>query len=95
MDLSGSRVGQSREVGQYVRDQPLTSLAIATAAGFVLGGGMNRRVCIAMLTVAARIAFRGAASSLIVGMITGRQHESTRHHSGRNDNGRTNLQEPG
>jgi hypothetical protein len=58
-------------VGEYVRDEPLTALAIATVAGFVLGGGVNRRVGLAVLTIAGRIALRSVATGLIVGMVTG------------------------
>jgi len=92
-------VVRHRNVGEYVRDEPLTALAIASVAGFVLGGGVNRRIGLALLTTVGRIVLRGVATSLIVGMVTAshdsRGQDSTRHGSGRHDNGRTDFQEPG
>jgi DUF883 C-terminal glycine zipper region len=34
----------------YVREEPLRSLTVATAAGFILGGGLNSRIGLALLT---------------------------------------------
>lgn len=99
MDISANNAPRHRDVGQYVRDEPLTALAIAAVAGFVLGGGVNRRLGLAMLTMAGRIAFRGVATSLIVGMVTGSHDNSgrasARHGGARHDNGRTDFQKPG
>ena len=67
----------TRNVGEYVKDEPLTALAIASVAGFVLGGGVNRRIGLAMLTTVGRIVLRGVATSLIVGMVTG-SHDNRR-----------------
>ena len=71
MDTPANSAAPYRSVEEYVRDEPLTALAIATAAGFVLGGGVNGRLGLAMLTIAGRMALRGFATSLLVGMVTG------------------------
>jgi hypothetical protein len=63
---------QERDIGEYVREEPLTALAIASGVGFILGGGANSRVGLALLTIVGRIALRGAATDLIVGLVTGR-----------------------
>ena len=62
---------RERKVGEFVREEPLTALAIAGAAGFIFGGGANSRLGLALLTVLGRIALRGAATSFIVGLVTG------------------------
>ena len=67
MDTSINKVARQRDVGEFVRDEPLTALAIAAAAGFVLGGGVNRRLGLAILTTVGRIALQSAATSLIRG----------------------------
>jgi hypothetical protein len=105
VDISANSAARHRDVGEYVRDEPLTALAIATVAGFVLGGGVNRRIGLAMLTIVGRIALRGVATGLIVGMVTGgnddgrqdsnRRHDSARPGGGKHDNGRTDFQKPG
>ena len=99
MDISANSAARHRNVGEYVRDEPLTALAIAAVAGFVLGGGVNRRIGLAMLTTVGRIVLRGVATSLIVGMVTGshdnRRQDSARPGGGRHDNGRTDFQKPG
>jgi hypothetical protein len=99
METLTDSMAQRRGVIEYVRDEPLTVLAIAGAAGFVLGGGINRRLGFAMMTMVGRIAVRSIAASLIFeAMNSGRdrgKQRRTRHFSGRHDNGRTNFQEPG
>jgi hypothetical protein len=62
---------RSRDVCDYVRDEPLRSLAVATAAGFILGGGLNSRIGLAMLTFAGRIALRRIVTSTLVELVTG------------------------
>jgi hypothetical protein len=89
-------------VAEYVRDEPLTALAIAGVTGFVLGGGVNHRVGSAILAIVGRIFLRTVATNVIVGMLTGddergRQtsggtRERARAGGGKNDNGRTDLQ---
>jgi uncharacterized membrane protein YfcA len=99
VDISANSAAQHRDVGEYVREEPLTALAIATVAGFVLGGGVNRRIGRAMLTMVGGIALRAVASNLIVGMVTGshdnRGQDSARPGSETHDNGRTDCQKPG
>jgi hypothetical protein len=55
----------------YVREEPLRSLTVATAAGFILGGGLNSRIGLALLTFAGRIVLRGVVTSTLVELITG------------------------
>jgi hypothetical protein len=86
---------------EYVRDEPLTALAIAGVTGFVLGGGVNRRVGLELLAMVGRAALRAVAASLIVGIVTGdderrpnRGHERARSGDGSDDDGRTDFQKP-
>jgi hypothetical protein len=58
-------------VGEYVRDEPLGALALAAAAGFIVGGGLNSRVGQALLAILGRIAVQSAAASLFTGMVAG------------------------
>jgi len=60
-----------RSVADYVKDQPLTALAIATTTGFVLGGGVSPRIGLAMLTVIGRLALRNVAAGFITGALAG------------------------
>ena len=96
---SGPRRHRSRDVSEYIRDEPLTALAIATVAGFVLGGGVNRRIGLAMLTMVGRTVLSGVTNSLILGMVTGSydnaRQDSARHGGQRNDNRRAEFQKPG
>jgi hypothetical protein len=62
---------------QYVRDEPLSALAIAAAAGFIVGGGLNSRIGQAMLAIVGRITLQSVATSLIAGMVAG-IHENGR-----------------
>jgi hypothetical protein len=86
-----------RDVSDYVRDEPLTALAIAAAAGFVLGGGVNGRVGLGILTFVGRNVLRGVATSLIVGIFAGTSdnvsHDRATHGGERYDDGRTEYQE--
>lgn len=99
MDISANGAARHRGVGEYVRDEPLTSLAIAAGAGFVLGGGVSRRIGMTMLATVGRIALRGVATSLLLGMAAGSRDDSAHgrasYGSGRYDNGRTDFQKPG
>src|SRR3984893_451730 len=56
------------ELGEYIRDEPLTALAIAGAAGFILGGGASSRLGLAALAMVGKIALRGAATNFLVGL---------------------------
>ena len=75
MDISADAAATGRQryrdVGDYIRDEPLKSLMVATAAGFILGGGVNSRVGRAMLTLVGRIALRGVVTSSLVELVTG------------------------
>lgn len=62
---------QERDIVEYVKEEPLTALAIAGGVGFIFGGGANSRIGLALLTLVGRIALRGAATNFIVGLVTG------------------------
>lgn len=70
VDTSANRAVRHRDIGDYIRDEPLTALAIAAGVGFVLGGGVNRRIGMAMLTMAGRIALQGVTTSMIDAMVS-------------------------
>jgi DUF883 C-terminal glycine zipper region len=82
---------QERDIGEYVREEPLTAMAIASGVGFILGGGANSRVGLALLTIVGRIALRGAATDLIVGLVTGnpygRERDRAKAQGGSSRNG--------
>ncbi len=93
---------RERDVGEYIREEPLTALAIASGVGFIFGGGANSRLGLALLTIVGRIALRGAATNFIVGLVTGNRDDraSNRERTGdgdrRNgihDNGRTTFRD--
>jgi hypothetical protein len=104
LDTSADRKVRRRDVAEYVKDEPLTALAIASVAGFILGGGITRRLGFAMLTTASQIALRVVATSMIVGIVTGADGAGNPHMStsrgrgssdgGRDDNARANFQKP-
>ena len=86
---------RGRNLGEFVKNEPLIALALAVAAGFTLGGGINRRIGLALLSIVGRIAVRDVATSLIVGMATGtndrgKQGERTSG-GGIHDDRRTNF----
>ena len=64
-----------RHLDEFVRDEPLTALAIAVTAGFILGGGAETRVGRAALAFVGRFAIRAAVGNLLVGVLMG-GHES-------------------
>jgi hypothetical protein len=94
---------RERDIGEYVREEPLTALAIAGGVGFIFGGGANSRIGLALLTLVGRIALRGAATSFIVGLVTG-NHDNQKtnratarggsYGNGNHDNGRTDFRDP-
>jgi hypothetical protein len=102
VDNSAKGTARHRDVAEYVREEPLTALAIAGVTGFVLGGGVNRRVGFGLLAIVGRIALRAVATSVIVGIITGEDGDgrpgnsrtNKRTGGGSNDNGRTDFQNP-
>jgi len=83
METLVNSAARHRNVSEFVRDEPLTALAIAAAAGFVLGGGVNRRLGLAILTMAGRIALQSAAASLITGMVVGTHEKRKTEHGQR------------
>ena len=69
-----------RDLTSYIKDEPVKSLAIATTAGFVFGGGLNSRVGLAMITMGMRMALRGFCGYALAGVMTGRnRHEGGQH----------------
>ncbi len=60
--------GRDRDIVEYINDEPLTALAIAGAAGFILGGGASSRIGLAALAMVGKIALRGAATNFLVGL---------------------------
>jgi len=93
---------RDRDIGEYIREEPLTSLAIAGGVGFILGGGANSRIGLALLTIVGRIALRGAATNFIVDLVTGNRdnRRSDRakargesYRNGKHDNGRTDFRD--
>lgn len=62
------------DVVEYVRDAPLTSLAIAAAAGFLVGGGARNRVSLAVLGIVGRIVIQGAATAFVAALVTEPRH---------------------
>lgn len=94
---------RERDIGEYISEEPLTALAIAGGVGFILGGGANSRIGLALLTLVGRIALRGAATSFIVGLVTGNRDDQypdrarargESYRNGNNDNGRTDFRDP-
>ena len=94
---------RERDVSEFVREEPLTALAIAGAAGFILGGGLDSRIGLALLTIVGRIALRGVATGFIVGLVTGdggsqnpeRAKAQGGHHcNGKHGEGRTDFRDP-
>ena len=96
-------------LGEYIREEPLASIAIAGAAGFIFGGGAKSKIGMAALAMVGKTAIRGAATNLIVGLFfpTSRRTTTTRpakprrrthderHDHARHDNGRTNIRDSG
>ena len=74
-ELADRQRRRPRHLDQFVRDEPLTALAIAVTAGFILGGGAETRVGRAALAFVGRFAIRAAVGNLLVGVLMG-GHES-------------------
>ena len=70
--------GRDRDIGEYIRDEPLTALAIAGAAGFILGGGASSRLGLAALAMVGKIALRGAATNFLVGLFVPNSNQDRR-----------------
>ena len=94
---------RNRDIGEYIKEEPLTSLAIAGGVGFIVGGGAKSRIGLALLSVVGRIALRGAVTSFVVDLVTG-NHDNRRadrgsnqagsYRNGHNDNHRTDFSDP-
>jgi hypothetical protein len=102
-DDDDRRRRRNRDIGEYIKEEPLTSIAIAGGVGFVVGGGAKSRIGLALLSVVGRIALRGAVTSFVVDLITGNHRdpgagrESNRagsYRNGHNDNHRTDFSDP-
>jgi hypothetical protein len=74
-DISTDAVHLSRDLIIYIKDEPVKSLAIATATGFVFGGGLNSRLGLAMITIGTRMALRGFCGYALAGAVTSRSHQ--------------------
>jgi DUF883 C-terminal glycine zipper region len=74
---------QSRDVVQYVKDEPLTSLAIAAGVGFIVGGGARSRAGLALLAFIGRIALGEVAAGLLIGAVTGNGYRTRRNFQNR------------
>jgi hypothetical protein len=94
---------RNRDIGEYIKEEPLTSLAIAGGVGFIVGGGAKSRIGLALLSVVGRIALRGAVTSFVVDLVTGNHQDrlagrgSNRaggYSNGYNDNHRTDFSDP-
>ena len=70
--------GRDRDIGEYIKDEPLTALAIAGAAGFILGGGASSRLGLAALATVGKIALRGAATNFLVGLFVPNPNQDSR-----------------
>jgi 1,4-dihydroxy-2-naphthoyl-CoA synthase len=64
LDRSGIKV-DLHQIEESIRERPLPAVAIAAAAGFVVGGGMVTRLGLLTLTLFGRQAARETASNFI------------------------------
>jgi hypothetical protein len=65
---SASR-NSDRTLIDIVQEQPVVCLAIAAAAGFVLGGGMRRTNGLALLALIGQMAMRDALGNIVNGVL--------------------------
>ena len=94
---------RNRDIGEYIKEEPLTSLAIAGGVGFIVGGGAKSRIGLALITAVGRIALRGAVTNFVVDLVTG-NHDDRRsdrgsnrdasYRNGHHDNYRTDFSDP-
>ena len=102
-DDADRRRRRNRDIGEYIKEEPLTSMAIAGGVGFIVGGGARSRIGLALLSVVGRIALRGAVTTFVVDLVTG-NHDDRRtgrgsnreasYRNGHNDNYRTDFSNP-
>jgi hypothetical protein len=94
---------RNRDIGEYIKEEPLTSLAVAGGLGFIVGGGAKSRIGLALLSIVGRMALRGAVTSFVVDLVTG-DHQDRRagrgsnreasYRNGHHDNHRTDFSDP-
>lgn len=60
-----SKEGLSSQLGSFVRERPIASVAIAFGIGYVLGGGLLSRATSRLLGVGARMAGLALARNLM------------------------------
>jgi hypothetical protein len=68
---------RSRNWVESLKDDPLTALAIAATAGFLVGGGASTHAGRTMLGLLGRIVAPAAALNFVSGILTG-NHDSSR-----------------
>jgi hypothetical protein len=64
-----------RTLTEVVKEQPILCLAMAAAAGFVIGGGVRRSRALTILTLLGEIAVRKALGDLVT-EILGNGHDA-------------------
>jgi ElaB/YqjD/DUF883 family membrane-anchored ribosome-binding protein len=60
------------QIENSIRDRPLRSMAIAAAAGFIVGGGMATQPGVAILALFGRRVAEETAANLMTGMVRAR-----------------------
>jgi hypothetical protein len=71
-----------QSLNQHVKDAPLSSLAIAVAAGFIVGGGFKNRVGLAVLGLVGRIAIQNFASNFLSAVMAGSNRDRAANGAG-------------
>jgi hypothetical protein len=80
-DAVRSRGHLSSDITSYIKSEPIKSLTLACAAGFVLGGGLNSRLGVTMITLASRIALRGLVINGLADSLMSKRYGSARNHA--------------
>jgi hypothetical protein len=73
LDRAGIKL-DLQQIESTMRQKPLAAAAIATAAGFIVGGGMGTRLGSKMLGLLSRKMAGDTASNLVAGMVRTRTH---------------------
>src|ERR1700722_7318155 len=76
-ELTATGQDFGRQLTRFIKAQPVTSLSVAAAVGFVFGGGLNSRIGLALVTIGSRAALRGFVVTALTGAFTGARHDST------------------
>jgi hypothetical protein len=71
----------SSDITSYVKSEPIKSLTLACAAGFVFGAGLNSRLGVTMITLASRIALRGLVINGLADSLMSKRYGSARNHA--------------